>query len=437
MFDKHYRKKMCLSSILFIGILSYSAFAIDLNIYKSVTEVRQNEEGTGNLNYVFKNGEYENIIDGSISWDGTPAIRQEIFNTIDSLKDASVIVRQATVCECNVINAKIVDPMTMLLENVDTGAYFYADPRSIEYTSIKPNNGGITLSIDFRNRRTKFNGTLSYLTRGITWSPNYDLFVTDGNCDLRGYANIRNNQQQDYQIDNTYLYSGDLQIAYSFIQLPVFKAGVEARPMSSGNAVAVPTIQFDGEQKGFYFYSLKTDYLLRSTSSIRLPYITTNPKCSFYYQAFTGISTGVYSGVFQRTYELTPNQFIPGGILTVRDNQVLIGQSNLPDVPENYTQAVSFGSDNDVRYSITGNQTAFSDDNTKIPWRSYQLDITISNFKNKPVRGQLNFYGASQTKIDQSTCKSTKLVGTSINYSFNLKANANLQCQLSVTLRWG
>lgn len=160
-------------------LLTHSTWAVDLNIYKTVTEIRQVQEGTGSYNYIFKNGEYENIIDGSITWDGTPLIKQEIFNTIESLKGALVTVRQATVCECNVINAKIIDPQTMLLENLDTGAYFYADSRSIEYTSIKPSSGGTTLNIDFRTKRTKFNGTLSYLTRGISWLPTYDLFITN------------------------------------------------------------------------------------------------------------------------------------------------------------------------------------------------------------------------------------------------------------------
>ena len=209
-----------------------------------------------------------------------------------------------------------------------------------------------------------------------------------------------------------------------------------AKPMMTEDS-AVPTIQFDGEQKGFYFYSLKTNYLLRSASSIRLPYITINPKCQFYYRTFAGINAGKSSGIFQRTYDFTPNQFIPGGIITVRDNQVLIGQANLPDVPDNYTQILTFGSDNDVRYSINGNQTGSNEDNTKITWRSYQLDVTISNFKSKSVQGQLNFYGAIQTILDKSTCKSVKVDGTSINLSFDLKANTNQQCQLSITLRWG
>jgi hypothetical protein len=92
-----------------------------------------------------------------------------------------VTVRISTVCECKVIQAKILDPNTMLLENIDTGTYFYADSRSIEYTSKKPNNGGIILKIEFKNKKTKYDGTLSYLISGITWSPTYDLFVTDAN----------------------------------------------------------------------------------------------------------------------------------------------------------------------------------------------------------------------------------------------------------------
>ncbi len=175
---------MLFSSILFIGILIYSAFAVELNIYKTVTEVRQSQNGVGTYNYVFNNGQYSNIIQGSISWDGTPFISQVIYNTNDGLKGAAVTVRRSDTCECNIINAKVVDPNTMLLENVDTGAYFYADTYSIDYTTKKPNSGGTTLTIEFEDKTTDYNGTLSYLTRGITWTPNYDLFVTDPDSKL-------------------------------------------------------------------------------------------------------------------------------------------------------------------------------------------------------------------------------------------------------------
>ena len=171
---------MMFAFIVCLLCLSEPLLAVDLNIYRSVTEIRQAQNGVSTYQYLFKNGEYGNIIDGSITWDGTPFRRQEIFNTVDSLKDASVIVKQASACECNTINAKIVDPNSMLLMNVDTGSHFYADTRSIEYVSQRPSNGGTTLTFEFGNEDTAFNGTLSYLVRGISWVPTYDLFLTDG-----------------------------------------------------------------------------------------------------------------------------------------------------------------------------------------------------------------------------------------------------------------
>jgi hypothetical protein len=161
--------------------LSRSLFAVELSIYKSFTEVRQLHKGIGEYTYQFANAEYGNIIDGSISWDGTPFVRQEVYNTITSLQDAKVIVRRSTVCGCETIQAKIIDPNSMLLQNVETGAYFYADKQSIEYTSTRPNEGGTALMFQFDSKTTEHSGTLSYLMKGITWTPNYDLFLIGNN----------------------------------------------------------------------------------------------------------------------------------------------------------------------------------------------------------------------------------------------------------------
>lgn len=170
------------SKIIFIFSITGIFAAVDLSIYRSVTELRQKVHGIGSFEYVFSNGVFANIIDGSVSWDGTPLLRQEIYNTIESLKGAHVNVRLATACECQTIEAQIVDPNGLLLENLETGTYFYADPRSIEYISVKPNNGGTTLTIEFSNPEDKYCGTLSYLMRSIAWVPSYDLFVNGDDC---------------------------------------------------------------------------------------------------------------------------------------------------------------------------------------------------------------------------------------------------------------
>ncbi|CAF5076739.1 unnamed protein product [Rotaria magnacalcarata] len=155
-------------------------FAIDLFIYNSFTELRENKHGQGTLTYSFKNDAYVNIISGSISWIGTPFIRQELFSTSSSLKGAKVIVKESSACGCTTIKATIIDPTSMLLQNERTQSYFYADPRSIQYVSTPLNDNGYQLKIIFSNKNEAYSGILSYLTTGITWAPNYDLFLTDG-----------------------------------------------------------------------------------------------------------------------------------------------------------------------------------------------------------------------------------------------------------------
>lgn len=161
--------------------LSQSLFAVELSIYKSFTEVRQEQNGIGDYKYEFSNNEYGNIIDGSISWEGTPFVRQEVYNTIESLQDAKVIVRQSSKCDCETVEAKIVDPNSMLLQNLKTGSYFYGDKKSIEYVSTRPDDSKTELMFQFASQTTEHNGTLAYIVTGITWNPNYDLLLTGNN----------------------------------------------------------------------------------------------------------------------------------------------------------------------------------------------------------------------------------------------------------------
>jgi len=400
---------------------------VELSIYNGFTEVRQLHNGNDGYVYPFTNDEYGNIIDGSISWDGTPFLRQEVYNTIESLKDAKVTVRRSTVCECQTIQAKIVDPSSMLLENLETGAYFYADKDSVEYTSVRPNNGGTTLTLQF-NKEHK--GTLSYLMRAITWAPNYDLFFTNNDdSELRSYANIKNNQQREYTVENTKLLGGNVQLASGSSQpAPVFD-----REMSAMKGGAIRT---DGEHKGVYSYTLNDKYTLRPSSSIRLPFIDIVAKSRFYYKTSTSFSKGQYQGVFQKTYDLTPDQFMPGGIITIRDNRVLVGQANLPDVPANYTQTISVGQDNDVRYLVKGNLTSQSENEGIVLSQTYELDVQVMNFKDKPVGVELVVQENGQITLHNTNCNFVNVNGAQLNLAVQLQQGETRQCKFTATLKF-
>jgi len=317
----------------------------------------------------------------------------------------------------------------MLLQNLDTGAYFYADKQSIEYTSTRPSNGGTGLSFEFNSKTTEHNGTLSYLIKGITWKPDYDLFLTgDNDCKVRAYANIKNDQEREYTVEDTSLLGGDVQLANG-ISEPIHR--FESAKLN----MAFRPIQSTGEQKGLYSYSLTNKYTLRPSSSVRLPFIDIAAKYRFYYKTSTDIDAGQYQGVFGKNYDLTPNHFMPAGIITIRDNQVLVGQSNLPDVPENYTQTISVGQDNDVRYSVKGNLTSKTDDKAPVSLETYELDVQLLNFKNKNVDVELVFQGGVQITLHDTTCKSATVNGNQLNLPVQLKQGENLSCKVNVTVR--
>jgi len=322
----------------------------------------------------------------------------------------------------------------MLLQNLKTGAYFYADKQSLEYTSVRPSNGGTTVSFEFPSTSTDNSGTLSYLMTGISWNPNYDLYLMGNNGDnkLRAYANIKNNQQREYTVDNTNLLGGDVQLANNLAR-PAPARGLEFD--ASMALSSLRPITSTGEQQGVYSYLLKDKYTLRPSSSVRLPFIDITAKYRFYYKASTNVGSGEYQGVFEKTYDLTPNHFMPAGVITIRDNQVLVGQSNLPDVPENYTQAISLGQDNDVRYVVTGNLTSKTDENATVQLETYELDVQVENFKEKDADTELVLSGGAQLTLINTTCKSLTVNGNRLNLPAKLEQGEKRSCKVNVTVR--
>ncbi|CAF1582906.1 unnamed protein product, partial [Didymodactylos carnosus] len=408
--------------------------AIDLLCYKSFTEIRQEHKLIGKqYQYFFSNSEYSNIIDGSLSWDGSPILKQEVYNSVENLKGQEVIVHRTTNCggegRCEDIEAKIVDPNTLLLENTESGTYFYADSRNVDYKT-KPLDAGTTLSIDFVDQKPRNSGTLSYLVRSITWTPRYALSIsTKGVCNLKSYANIRNNMQQEYSVENTRLLGGDVPLASSYSSSPV----IRTMALSKAVSTQADSVTADGNQMGIYSYTFPQKYTLRPASTITIPFVDILCACDFSYAASVSIGATVQRGTFQRRYALTPNQFMPSGIVTIRDQQLLVGQANLPDVPANYTQIVSVGQDSDVRYYVESNLTSSEE---KPVVRYYNVLVTLSNYKDKSVQAKLEIYGALQTSVIDNTSEDVSVKGNVISVGTNLKSKGNSTYVLSVRLQY-
>lgn len=111
----------------------------------------------------------------------------------------------------------------------------------------------------------------------------------------------------------------------------------------------------------------------------------------------------------------------------------MIGQSKLPDVPQNYTQTIIMGQDQDVRYLIKSNLISSDVIKKKDNSHTYQLNNTIFNYKKKEIKGQLEFHGSTQITLHESTCLSGKIDENTFILPISLKQDEIYQCQFSIT----
>ncbi|CAF5025107.1 unnamed protein product, partial [Rotaria socialis] len=124
------------------------------------------------------------------------------------------------------------------------------------------------------------------------------------------YVNIKNAQQGQYNVNNTYLIGGNVQLASgippgSILTTRLMKTAMASSSQSSSD------FQLDTQQQGLYSYSFHNGYTLQGLSTIRMPFVNIHPKYKFYYEASSSIETGQYQGVFMRMYDLTPDSFMP------------------------------------------------------------------------------------------------------------------------------
>ncbi|CAF4219813.1 unnamed protein product [Rotaria sordida] len=123
---------------------------------------------------------------------------------------------------------------------------------------------------------------------------------------------------------------------------------------------------------------------------------------------------------------------MPAGIITIRDNQLLVGQTMLPDVPKDYTQIFTVGQDNDVRYMVKGTLTSKTDVKAPIQLETYEIDVLIKNFKKKPIDAQLVLQSGIQITLLDTKCKDVNVQGNQLYLQVQLEQGGSRQCTFTV-----
>ncbi|CAF4041900.1 unnamed protein product [Rotaria sordida] len=180
----------------------------ELRIYPSFTEIRQQYNAPKNFRMYFSRDVYANIVRGSLSIEGIPIESKQVVPHANNLENQTIFVRRNSneePQECRVIQAD-----DLLLQNIKTKRYFRAQRHELEYVTM-PEQKETEVSYVLKQQGK---ATLSYQIHGISWLPQYELSILsdDRQHTFQAFAEITNGTKQEYRIDRTELFSGDVHL---------------------------------------------------------------------------------------------------------------------------------------------------------------------------------------------------------------------------------
>ncbi|WP_288482043.1 DUF4139 domain-containing protein [uncultured Deinococcus sp.] len=365
------------------------AQAADLRIYPSFSEVRQPVQSTGTtLNVTLPQDTWGSVLSGSLSLEGLPftqAVQSQQANWLTGLEGKTVyLVRDGKAPEA----VTLVRARDLLVRDA-AGRFFTVRFEDLQFTEAPPvNDQAATQTLVF-SLPAAGSGTLSYLTRAVSWSPRYTLQAGDGGASLSALADIRNTTEQPYDVKATELYAGDVEVQGTPLAQEAMFDGAVSRAVAA--PMAASKIESQGDLRGLYRYALTTPFTLPANSVVTLPFLT--PKLSTF-ERFVGLNTyfgtGTQDGTLNRFYRFKADQRLPGGQMTVREDGRIVGQTNIGETRQGGQVEFSLGNDPDVEYSRTV-QTVTQVKNAEgnVTRTTYKVTYALESSKARAVRAEI------------------------------------------------
>jgi len=155
-----------------------------------------------------------------------------------------------------------------------------------------------------------------------------------------------------------------------------------------------------------------------------IPFINVQIKLSYEVNAAIYLSIGQSEGIFQRYYKIIPNQYLPSGTINFYQNNLFLGQTNLANSPQNVTQILTLGNDEEVLYKIDVTRTNTSEVDGQIKRQDSDIIVTLNNKKDKSVRLTFVINASGKNLIlNTNNNDNVKLIGNTISIQSRLETN--------------
>ncbi|CAF1203465.1 unnamed protein product [Rotaria sordida] len=307
----------------------------------------------------FSQDVYANIVRGSLSIEGIPIESKQVVPHANNLENQTIFVRRYAneePQECRVIQAD-----ELLLQNSKTKRYFRPQRHELEYVTMpEQKETEVTYVLKQQGK-----ATLTYQIHGISWLPQYELSILsdDRQHTFQAFAEITNGTKQEYRIDRTELFSGDVHL----------QGEVEAKRRRD-------------RSRSLYLYSIDQPFILLPKSTFGLPFINATIQIRKYVGLTLSFTSHTQIRKLQRKYRIESiDKFLPGGPLTIREQGHLVGVTTLPDMSVGDKHTFSCGQDSDV--SLNRQVKLISRERHSA---MYAVHLTFKNVKSTPVKFEYN-----------------------------------------------
>lgn len=381
-------KKANLLLVSLAALLFGSAGATDLRIYQEFSEVRTPLSAQGNtLTVDLPDSVWDGIVPGSLDLEGlsyTQAVQRRQGSWLSGLEGKEVTLREGDKTE----KVTLVRAADLLIKDAQ-GNYRNVKFEQLAF-AVRPPLGAQSphQSLVYTLERGG-SGTLSYLTRQLTWTPRYTLRASGSAATLIAQADIRNDSDQSYDVSATELFSGDVSLEGLRFNSYNFAADAQAAPAPMAAAVRTPAPKLGalGGVSGLYRYGLNRAFTLPANSTYTLPFAA--PQLTTF-ERYAGLntyfSTQNQDGTLSRFYRLKADQNLPGGQLTVREDGRISGQTALLSTAKGSPIEFNLGRDPDMRYSRAVETLSSAKGST-----TYKVKVTYTfeNAKDRVTRAEV------------------------------------------------
>ncbi|GHG03255.1 hypothetical protein GCM10017783_14560 [Deinococcus piscis] len=408
----------------------------DLRLYGDFAEVRQAvtpQDGT--LTVVWPQSAWSGLIRDSLDLEGlayTRAVHATQASWLENLEGREVVLHEQGKAPQTVTLVRARD---VLIQDAQ-GMYRRVDPAQLAFPALPPESGygALPVSTFTLAAPAAGQGTLSYLTRSLSWTPRYTLRVNGGKPTLEALADVNNGTELSYSVGKTELLAGDVNLnpgnGYTTIGEPVMAFDVSKVTEAQ---FASRNIAQQESLNGIYRYALTEAFTLPASSTVTLPFMT--PAVSEF-EAYAGLKRGFSEqndrGVLNRYYRFKADRALPGGGLTVREDGRVTGQTRVQETAPGQPVDFALGRDPDVTYvrsvkalSRTSRSAAF------------QVTYALENSKKQPVKVEITeslYNDRAEVKAEGALGAGVRREGSDVNLALTLPAGGKTERTFTVTI---